>query len=59
MRSHVCSLALASLWMLDQGFWCDESLVHEVLRYVQTRGLTTPALAQALTTALAGAPSRI
>ncbi|HZL84481.1 MAG TPA: hypothetical protein VFD07_03790 [Candidatus Krumholzibacteria bacterium] len=50
---------VASLWMLDQGFWCDESLVHEVLRYVQTRGLTTPALAQALTTALAGAPSRI
>ena len=50
---------VASLWMLDQGFWCDESLVHEVLRYVQTRDLTSPALAQALTTALAGAASRI
>lgn len=50
---------VASLWMLDQGFWCDESLVHEVLRYVQTRGLTSPALAQALTTSLAGAASRI
>ena len=49
---------VASLWMLDQGFWCDESLVHETLRHLDAKGHTQPALAHTLSASLAGAPTR-
>ena len=49
---------VASLWMLDQGFWCDESLVHDTLRHLHAKGHTEPALAQVLSASLAGAPTR-
>ena len=49
---------VASLWMLDQGFWCDETLVHEALRHVQTHGLLEPNLTLSLTRALAEVTSR-
>lgn len=41
-----------SLWMLDQGFWRDEPLVHDVLRNLNASEYTTPELAVALTTAM-------
>lgn len=50
---------VASLWMLDQGFWCDESLVHETLRLVQSRGLLESNLALSLTHALVEATTRV
>ncbi|MFQ5601292.1 MAG: hypothetical protein ACE5G2_12175 [Candidatus Krumholzibacteriia bacterium] len=48
----------ASLWMLDQGFWCDESLVHDVLHNLNASEYTSVDLATALTTAMRGAHSR-
>ena len=49
---------LTSLWMLDQGLWRDEALVHDVLRNLNASEYTSPALAAALTTALRGAHVR-
>jgi hypothetical protein len=46
---------LTSLWMLDQGLWRDEALVHDVLRNLNASEYTSPELAAALTTALRGA----
>ena len=46
---------LTSLWMLDQGLWRDETLVHDVLRNMNASQYTSPELAAALVTALRGA----
>jgi hypothetical protein len=49
---------LTSLWLLDQGLWRDETLVHDVLRNLNASEYTSPELAAALTTALRGAHVR-
>jgi len=49
---------IASLWMLDQGFWCDEELVHDVLRHLNASQYASPDIGQALTTCLSYAHSR-
>jgi hypothetical protein len=40
---------VASLWMLDQGFWCDDELVHDVLRALNASEYTSPDIGLALT----------
>lgn len=40
---------VASLWMLDQGFWCDAQLVHDVLRALNASEYTSPDIGLALT----------
>jgi hypothetical protein len=49
---------VASLWMLDQGFWCDEALVHETLRHLSLQKPTASDLTLSLAAALARTPSR-
>jgi hypothetical protein len=46
---------LESLWLLDQGLWRDETLVHDVLSNLNASEYTSPELAAALTTALRAA----
>lgn len=46
-----------SLWMIDQGFWRDEALVHNILYNLNASEYTTPDLAQALTHAMRGVTS--
>ncbi len=47
---------LTALWMLDQGFWSDEPLLHDVLRNLNASEYTSAELAAGLTAALRGAP---
>ncbi len=49
---------VASLWMLDQGFWSDEELVHDVLRRLNASEYTSPDMGLALTASLSPSPSR-
>ena len=49
---------LASLWLLDQGLWRDEPLVHDVLRNLNASEYTSLELAVALASALAASPVR-
>jgi hypothetical protein len=49
---------LASLSMLDQGLWCDEPLVHDVLRHLNASEYASPELAAALAAALRGSHVR-
>ena len=49
---------VASLWMLDQGFWCDEGLVFDVLHNLNTSEYTSLDLALALATAMSAAHAR-
>jgi hypothetical protein len=49
---------LASLWLLDQGLWRDEPLVHDVLRNLNASEYTSLELAVALASALAATPVR-
>jgi hypothetical protein len=49
---------VASLWMLDQGFWCDEGLVFDVLHNLNTSEYTSLDLALALATAMSAAEAR-
>jgi hypothetical protein len=46
-----------SLWMLDQGLWRDEPLLHDVLRHLVAGEYTSPELAAALSDALRGVHS--
>jgi len=39
---------VASLWMLDQGFWCDEELVHDVLGNLNASEYTSADIGLAL-----------
>jgi hypothetical protein len=47
-----------SLWMLDQGLWRDEPLLHDVLRHLVAGEYTSPELAAALSDALSGVHAR-
>jgi hypothetical protein len=49
---------VASLWMLDQGFWCDEALVHETLRALSEEKPNAVDLTLSLAAALSKIPSR-
>ena len=49
---------VASLWMLDQGFWCDEALVHETLRTLSEEKPNAIDLTLSLAAALSRIPSR-
>ncbi|UCE01678.1 MAG: hypothetical protein JSW67_10370 [Candidatus Latescibacterota bacterium] len=57
-ESEIDEALIAALWMLDQGFWCDEALVHDVLRNLNASEYTSAALASALTSAMHVAHSR-
>jgi hypothetical protein len=48
---------VASLWMLDQGFWCDDALVHDTLRMLHRRPAGAPDLTLSLAAALVRAPT--
>jgi hypothetical protein len=49
---------LHSLWLLDQGLWRDEPLVHDVLRHLNASEYTSFGLAVTLASALRGVHAR-
>jgi hypothetical protein len=49
---------LSALWLLDQGLWRDEALVHDVLRNLNASEYTSLELASALGVALGSATVR-
>lgn len=49
---------LTAMWMLDQGLWRDEPLVHDVLRNLNASEYTSLELAAGFAAALRGAPVR-
>lgn len=57
-ESDLDEALVASLWMLDQGFWCDETLVHETLRHLSQQKPSASDLTLSLAAALARTPSR-
>jgi len=48
-----------SLWMLDQGLWRDEPLLHDVLRHLVAGEYTAPELTASLSAAMRGVHARI
>ena len=47
-----------SLWMLDQGLWRDEPLLHDVLRHLVAGEYTSPELTAGLSEALRSVHAR-
>ena len=57
-ESDLDQALVASLWMLDQGFWCDDELVHDVLRSLNANDYTSADIGLALTACMTASPSR-
>ena len=57
-ETETSTALVASLWTLDQGFWCDEPLLLDVLRNLNTSEYTSLELALALTATMRAAPAR-
>ncbi len=57
-ESKLDDALVASLWMLDQGFWCDEELVHDVLRSLNASEYTSPDIGLALTAYMSASHTR-